>query len=83
MAELWPAEIDPYFEREKTLSAVLRKVIRPQVSKLKLFKTSKYFDINELILNDSNLENCGHGTFRNTALFLLATRVLPASLNFG
>ena len=28
-------------------------------------------------------ENCGRKVFRNTALFLLATRVLPASPNFG
>ena len=28
-------------------------------------------------------ENCGRKVFCNTALFLLATRVLPASPNFG
>ena len=28
-------------------------------------------------------KNCGRLIFRNTALFLLATRVLPASPNFG
>ena len=28
-------------------------------------------------------ENCGRKVFRNTALFLLATRVLPAYPNFG
>ena len=65
---------------------MFRKTFRPQFSKFSLVLESAVF---WYIWNTAdsrtrlNFENCGRKVLRNTALFLLATRVLPASPNFG
>ena len=65
---------------------MFRKTLRPQFSKLSLAIESAVF---WYIWNTAdtmarlNSENYGRKVLRNTALVLLATRVLPASPNLG
>ena len=66
--------------------AVLQSQIRPQFSEFSLaIESAVFWYIWNIADSMSRLksENCGRKVFRNTALFLLATRVLPASPNFG
>ena len=71
---------------KKSPSAVLPKTFRPQFSRLSLAIESAVF---WYIRNTAdsrtrlNFENCGRKVLGNTALFLLATRISPASPNFG
>ena len=71
---------------KKTPKAVLESQIRPQFSKFSLILESAVF---WYIWNTAdsmarlNSENCGRFCDSNTSLFLLATRILPASPNFG
>ena len=73
--------------REKKIpSAVLPKTLQPQFSRLSLAIESAVF---WYIRNTAdsrtrlNFENCGRKVLGNTYLFLLATRISPASPNFG
>ena len=71
---------------EKIPKTVLRKTLRPQFSYFSLeIESAVFWYIRNIADSISRLksENCGRKVFRNTALFLLATRVLPASPNFG
>ena len=77
----------PLISRGKKIpKTVLQKTFWPQFSRLSLAIGSAVFlYIWNIADSMSRLksENCGRKVFRNTALFLLATRVLPASPNFG
>ena len=71
---------------KKIPKTVLRKTLRPQFSYFSLeIESAVFWYIWNIADSISRLkyENCGRKVFRNTALFLLATRVLPASLDFG
>ena len=71
---------------KKIPKTVFRKTFRPQFSDFRLAIESAIFHIYQNTADSMarlNLENCGRKVFCNTALFLLATRVLPASPNFG
>ena len=66
--------------------AVFQKTFRPQFSYFSLEIESAIFHIYQNTADSMarlNSENCGRICDSNTALFLLATRVLPASPNFG
>ena len=66
--------------------AVLRKTFRPQFSDFSLDIESAIFHIYQNTADSRtrlNFENCGRKVLGNTALFLLATRISPASPNFG
>ena len=58
----------------------LNKII---TSKILVRGCSKYIYKNTLTRILLLSQNCGLMAFSNTALFLLATRILPASTNFG
>ena len=72
--------------QKKKPKTVFPKTLRPQFSYFSLVLESAVF---WYIWNTAdsrtrlNFENCGRKVLGNTALFLLATRVLPASPNFG
>ena len=72
--------------QKKKPKTVFPKTFRPQFSKFSLVLESAVF---WYIWNTADsrtrldFENCGRKVLRNTALFLLATRVLPASPKFG
>ena len=71
---------------KKIPKTVLQKTFRPQFSRLSLaIESAVFWYIWNIADSMSRLksENCGRKVLRNTALFLLATRVLPASPNFG
>ena len=71
---------------KKIPKTVLQKTFRPQFSRLSLaIEPAVFWYIWNIADSMSRLksENCGRKVFRNTALFLLATHVLPASPNFG
>ena len=72
--------------QKKKPKTVLQKTLRPQFSYFSLeIESAVFWYIRNIADSISRLksENCGRKVFRNTALFLLATRVLPASPNFG
>ena len=71
---------------KKIPKTVLQKTFRPQFSRLSLaIESAVFWYIWNIADSMASLksENCGRKVFCNTALFLLATRVLPASPNFG
>ena len=71
---------------KKSPYAVSPKTFRPQFSKFSLVLESAVFHIYQNTADSRtrmNFENCGQKVLGDTALFLLATRVLPASPNFG
>ena len=71
---------------EKIPKTVCRKTLRPQFSYFSLeIESAVFWYIRNIADSISRLksENCGRKVFRNTALFLLAIRVLQASPNFG
>ena len=66
--------------------AVLRKTFRPQFSDFSLDIESAIFHIYQNTADSRTrlvFENCGRICDCNTSLFLLATRISPASPNFG
>ena len=70
---------------EKIPKTVLRKTLRPQFSYFSLeIESAVFWYIRNIADSISRLksENCGRKVLGNTYLFLLATRVLPASPNF-
>ena len=72
--------------QKKKPKTVFPKTLRPQFSYFSLvLESAVFWYIRNIADSISRLksENCGRKVFRNTALFLLATRVLPASPNFG
>ena len=72
--------------QKKKPKTVFPKTLRPQFSDFSLEIESAIFRIYQNTADSISrlkYENCGRKVFRNTALFLLATRVLPASPNFG
>ena len=65
---------------------VLRKTFRPQFSDFRLaIESAVFWYIRNIADSISRLksENCGRKVLGNTYLFLLATRISPASPNFG
>ena len=71
---------------EKIPKTVCRKTLRPQFSYFSLeIESAVFWYIRNTADSRTrlNFENCGRKVLGNTALFLLATRVLPASPNFG
>ena len=71
---------------EKIPKTVLRKTLRPQFSYFSLEIESAIFHIYQNTADSRtrlNFENCGRICDSNTALFLLATHISPASPNFG
>ena len=65
---------------------MFRKTFRPQFSYFSLeIESAVFWYIRNIADSISRLksENCGRKVFSNTYLFLLATRISPASPNFG
>ena len=72
--------------QKKKPKTVLQKTLRPQFSYFSLeIESAVFWYIRNTADSRTrlNFENCGQKVLGNTALFLLATRVLPASPNFG
>ena len=86
MAELRTAKVDPYFERRKITFCGVTKNLSATIFN---FEPRDWITVFWYIRNTADSlarlksENCGRKVLGNTALFLLATRVLPASPNFG
>ena len=71
---------------EKIPKTVCRKTLRPQFSYFSLeIESAVFWYIRNIADSISRLksENCGRKVLGNTYLFLLATRISPASPNFG
>ena len=72
--------------QKKKPKTVFPKTLRPQFSYFSLvLESAVFWYIRNIADSISRLksENCGRKVFRNTYLFLLATRISPASPNFG
>ena len=71
---------------EKIPKTVCRKTLRPQFSYFSLeIESAVFWYIRNTADSRTrlNFENCGRKVLGNTYLFLLATRISPASPNFG
>ena len=71
---------------KKIPKTVLQKTFRPQFSRLSLAIESAIFRIYQNTADSISrlkYENCGRKVLGDTYLFLLATRISPASPNFG
>ena len=71
---------------KKKPKTVFRKTFRPQFSKFSLVLESAVFRIYQNTADSISrlkYENCGRKVLGDTYLFLLATRISPASPNFG
>ena len=72
--------------QKKKPKTVLQKTLRPQFSYFSLeIESAVFWYIRNIADSISRMksENCGRKVFSNTYLFLLATRISPASPNFG
>ena len=72
--------------QKKKPKTVFPKTLRPQFSYFSLeIESAVFWYIRNIADSISRLksENCGRKVFSNTYLFLLATRISPASPNFG
>ena len=72
--------------QKKKPKTVLQKTLRPQFSYFSLeIESAVFWYIRNIADSISRLksENCGRKVLGNTYLFLLATRISPASPNFG